>query len=220
MLRIQPTGNPTFDAAEVTAYQTYMQALSAAGVEDTGNPAAIVNLQLYEAGYLYACWLSAMQQYPADTGFQLAAASSNRITGAPSRPGAQYRGANALPVSYMAPALAGMIRARGQAAILPAGFFVARSATVASGGSTNMAVIGDILTGTTGATTAGSFLTAATFTVTAVDGGPLPTAVSVKNPGFYPISPVGALSTTVNTSAYTDATLTVVWEFLPTTYNS
>jgi hypothetical protein len=220
MLRIQPTGNPTFDAAEVTAFQTYMQQLSAAGVEDTGNPAAIVNWPLYEVGYLYACWLAAMQQYPPNAGFQQAAASSNRISGLPSRPGAQYRGANAMPVHYMAKNLAGMIRARGAASILPAGFFIAVSATVASGGSTNMAVVGDILTGTTGATTAGSFVTAATFTVTTVDGGPLPTAVSLTNPGFYAIQPVGSLSTTVNTAAYTDATLTVVWEFMPTTYNS
>ncbi len=198
MLRIQPTGNATFDAVEVTAYGAFLAERERIflGKPPSGIPLPGLRIAA-EATYLYACWDSARQQTAAAL---ISTSTAKRLD----------------PLTKN---LATQLRDRGVP--LPSGFWYVTSAVVASGGSTNAAVAGDILTLTSGATVGGGFKTAATFTVATVAAGPIPATVSaVIVPGFYTALPVGAMGTTVNTTLYVDCTLTTQFAFQSTLYNS
>ncbi len=158
-----------------------------------------------EVGYLATCWWSAITQYEA----RVLNHGATTISLPRSTP---------VPLSWLSKNLATQLRTRG--VILPSHVFLAQSAVVASGGATNMAVVGDVLTLTTGATIQGQPRVVATFTVATVDAGPLPATVAIRTSGLYTTMPTGAVATTVDTAAYADCTLTVLWYPRVVTYNS
>ncbi len=206
MFRIQPTGNATFDAVEVTAFTRYQTALSIYGQE----PVPERTLRDLEVGYYFSLWDTARLYnstvHPLDN-----TAGNLGLVRIPANTG--------VSLGVLTKNLATLLRDRKQP--LPDGHYLAQSAVVLSGGSSNHAVVGDTLTSGDGATILGARRTNATWRVATVAAGPIPATVTLLTPGFYTLPlATGGTATAGGATNYTDCTLTVTYLFVPTTYNN
>lgn len=205
MLRINPTGNGTFDAVEVAAYQTYLASFMARGLEDTGPLFAVQSEVQFEIGYFYTCWKSAITQLAGDDGY---------LAGATSIGGKTFVGHNiAVPLDRLAINLAKNLVNRGFTG-LPTSFQVAKSGVIGAGGASY--AVGDIvkITNTSAAAWVG-----ATFKVATVSVGAVVTLTTL-NMGLYTATPANPAATTHSTGSGDDnLTITVTYATLPVLFN-
>ncbi len=206
MLRLAPTGNATFDAAEIVAYRTYDQRMGvlAANRQASGQmtPGLLIAA---EVEYYYGLWQTAMTQIPGRLE-QDRQSSPVTVYKAPIASASVF-------LDRLAPRLATQLRNRG--VVLPTEFYGVLSVALGNAGGTSYAAA-DVVT------FAGNFLTPVGLTVATVAVGVVVT-LSVGSGGLYngPFSALAGTNTatTHSTGSGDDAlTVTPTWGRIPVTY--
>src|SRR5271166_3040274 len=220
MLRVQPSGNSTFDTTEVAAWAYFVQHVEMLGSARHGE--ARIPL---ENGYMFTCFQAAMLQV-AQQGVNAAPPPYTVGNVAPTPPD----GAGTVPLQLVANGLATNLRARGYA--LPPGYYAITGNTVVGGGTGTWAIgdtvsmYGVAMNLAAPANAPGTFpisqLVPATFTVLTVSTGAIATMANLAQ-GIYEGSfPTGTtnLAKITSTSGTGTPTCTVACTFYPTLYTS
>ena len=190
MLRVQPTGNSTFDKVEVTAYGVYDSAIHAPNVEAN----ALVSAEIV---YFYTLWQSALGCLgPTNTGLTGDAGAT------------QYPGSGVTPyLDNTAAMLAANLRRLGQT--LPRVYWYPASMVPTEAAEGSSYVAGDTFTITGGSLENGSLI--ATGKVDTVDSGGVETCHFTTS-GLYTSPPANDAATVHLTGSGDDAlTVTVLW---------